>query len=284
MLQTNRRGFHPARTRHHADGLAQSRQCWRDRWRCRRPASISPYRVARSIPRKPNPDRDRSRQYAILALPVRNRILATSRARILRRSFKMSESVWPDGTNRFGSCCGPVPRFDAILLANTFPNMAAVSEQLRGHTEIPVVATDQENVLLAEKNYRLVDSCDLDAGCDREIPAAFRRHRRGRSPRWRISIGGCLPVSQGLLLCFLRAAKKKRSRERFIAFLRSAEGEQLLRENRQPGAPAVSKPVSMHINTSIPSLRQTVNGIALAVAIITALAGPLGYAFGRIRE
>ena len=34
----------------------------------------------------------------------------------------------------------------------------------------------------------------------------------------------------------------------------------------------------MQINTSIPSLRQTVNGIALAVAIITALAGPLGYA------
>ena len=40
----------------------------------------------------------------------------------------------------------------------------------------------------------------------------------------------------------------------------------------------MSKPVSTQINTSIPSLRQTVNGIALAVAIITALAGPLGYA------
>jgi diguanylate cyclase (GGDEF)-like protein len=40
----------------------------------------------------------------------------------------------------------------------------------------------------------------------------------------------------------------------------------------------VSKPVSTQIDTSMPSLRNTVNGIALAVAIITALAGPLGYA------
>jgi diguanylate cyclase (GGDEF)-like protein len=40
----------------------------------------------------------------------------------------------------------------------------------------------------------------------------------------------------------------------------------------------VSKPVSTQIDPSMPSLRKTVNAIALAVAIITALAGPLGYA------
>jgi diguanylate cyclase (GGDEF)-like protein len=40
----------------------------------------------------------------------------------------------------------------------------------------------------------------------------------------------------------------------------------------------VNQPISTQIDTSMPSLRQTVNGIALAVAIITALAGPLGYA------
>ena len=40
----------------------------------------------------------------------------------------------------------------------------------------------------------------------------------------------------------------------------------------------MNQPISTQIDTSMPSLRKTVNGIALAVAIITALAGPLGYA------
>jgi len=64
--------------------------------------------------------------------------------------FQNVRSVWPDGT--------PVrvvlrsrAEVDAVLMANMFPNMAAAIEQLRGHTEIPVVATDQDNVLLAEK-------------------------------------------------------------------------------------------------------------------------------------
>jgi diguanylate cyclase (GGDEF)-like protein/PAS domain S-box-containing protein len=39
----------------------------------------------------------------------------------------------------------------------------------------------------------------------------------------------------------------------------------------------VNKPVPAPIDTSMPSLRKTVNAIALAVALITALAGPIGY-------
>jgi diguanylate cyclase (GGDEF)-like protein len=39
----------------------------------------------------------------------------------------------------------------------------------------------------------------------------------------------------------------------------------------------VSKPVPAQIDTNMPSLRKAVNAIALAVALITALAGPLGY-------
>src|ERR1700750_964990 len=58
--------------------------------------------------------------------------------------FQNVRSVWPDGTPVRVVLRSPA-ELDAILLANTFPNMAAAIEQLRGHTEIPVVATDQDN-------------------------------------------------------------------------------------------------------------------------------------------
>jgi phosphate transport system substrate-binding protein len=140
--------------------------------------------------------------------------------------FQNVRSVWPDGT--------PVrlvlrsrTEVDAILLANTFPNMAAVIEQLRGHTEIPVVATDQENVLLAEKMTGSLTAVTLT----QVVTEKSRLHFvaiDGVDPTLENFERGAYPYRKDFYFVFARS--KKNAVERFIAFLRSAEGEQLLRE------------------------------------------------------
>jgi phosphate transport system substrate-binding protein len=140
--------------------------------------------------------------------------------------FQNVRSVWPDGT--------PVrvvlrsrTEVDAILLANTFPNMAAVIEQLRGHTEIPVVATDQENVLLAEKMTGSLTAVTLT----QVVTEKSRLHFvaiDGVDPTLENFERGAYPYRKDFYFVFARS--QKNAVERFIAFLRSAEGEQLLRE------------------------------------------------------
>jgi phosphate transport system substrate-binding protein len=140
--------------------------------------------------------------------------------------FQNVRSVWPDGT--------PVrvvlrsrAEVDAILLANTFPNLAAAIEQLRGHTEIPVVATDQDNVLLAEKMAGSLTAVTLT-----QVVTEKRRLHfvaiDGVDPTLENLERGTYPYRKDFYIVF--APSRKPAVERFIAFLRSADGEKLLRE------------------------------------------------------
>lgn len=140
--------------------------------------------------------------------------------------FQNVRSVWPDGT--------PVrvvlrsrAEVDAVLMANMFPNMAAAIEQLRGHTEIPVVATDQDNVLLAEKMAGSLTAVTLT-----QVVTEKRRLHflaiDGVDPTLENLERGTYPYRKDFSFVF--AHSKKPAVDRFIAFLRSAEGEKLLRE------------------------------------------------------
>lgn len=140
--------------------------------------------------------------------------------------FQNVRSVWPDGT--------PVrvvlrsrAEVDAVLMANMFPNMAAAIEQLRGHTEIPVVATDQDNVLLAEKMAGSLTGVTLT-----QVVTEKRRLHfvaiDGVDPTLENLERGTYPYRKDFSFVF--AHSKKPAVDRFIAFLRSAEGEKLLRE------------------------------------------------------
>jgi phosphate transport system substrate-binding protein len=140
--------------------------------------------------------------------------------------YQNVRSVWPDGT--------PVrvvlrssAEVDAALLVNTFPNMAAAIERLRGHPEIPVVATDQDNVLLAEKMAGSLTAVTLT-----QVVTEKRRLHfvaiDGVDPTLENFERGTYPYHKDFYFVF--AHGKKPELERFIAFLRSADGEKLLRE------------------------------------------------------
>jgi phosphate transport system substrate-binding protein len=140
--------------------------------------------------------------------------------------FQNVKSVWPDGT--------PVrvvlrssAEVDAILLANTFPNMAAAIEQLRGHPEIPVMATDQDNVLLAEKMAGSLTAVTLTQVVT-EKPRLHFLAIDGVDPTLENFERGTYPYRKDFYFVF--APNRKPAVERFIAFLRSADGEKLLRE------------------------------------------------------
>ena len=64
--------------------------------------------------------------------------------------FTSPASSWPDGTP-LRIILRPKSEFDTTLLAKAFPNMAGAIEQLRLRPEIPVAATDQDNVRMAER-------------------------------------------------------------------------------------------------------------------------------------
>jgi phosphate transport system substrate-binding protein len=140
--------------------------------------------------------------------------------------FRNVRSVWPDGTPVRVVLRSPT-EVDAILLANTFPNMAAAIEQLRGHAEIPVVATDQDNVLLAEKMTGSLTAVTLTQVVT-EKPRLHFVAIDGVDPTLENFERGAYPYRKDFYFVF--AHGKKNAVERFVAFLRSAEGEQLLRE------------------------------------------------------
>jgi phosphate transport system substrate-binding protein len=140
--------------------------------------------------------------------------------------YRNSASVWPDGTP-VRVVLRPKSEVDAALLANTFPNMAAAVEQLRERKEIPVVATDQDNVLLAEKLPGSLTAVTLTQVLTENAHLHFVAID-GVEPTLENFERGAYPYRKDFHFVFSHGTKPVV--ERFIAFLRSAEGERLLRE------------------------------------------------------
>jgi phosphate transport system substrate-binding protein len=140
--------------------------------------------------------------------------------------YQNATSVWPDGT--------PVRlvlrsrgEVDAALLANTFPKMAEVIERLRERKEIPVVATDQDNILLAEKIPGSLAAITLTQVLTENSRLHFAAID-GVEPTLENFERGAYPYRKDFYFVF--PPVRKPAVERFIAFLRSADGEKLLRE------------------------------------------------------
>jgi phosphate transport system substrate-binding protein len=140
--------------------------------------------------------------------------------------YQNISSVWPDGTP-VRVVLRPRSEVDAALLANTFPNMAAAIEQLRERKEIPVVATDQDNVLLAEKIPGSLAAVTLTQVLTENSQLHFVAID-GVEPTLENFERGAYPYRKDFHFVF--PPGKKPVVERFIAFLRSVDGERLLRE------------------------------------------------------
>jgi phosphate transport system substrate-binding protein len=140
--------------------------------------------------------------------------------------YRNSASVWPDGTP-VRVVLRPKSEVDAALLVDTFPNMATAIEQLRERKELPVVATDQDNVVLAEKLPGSLAAVTLTQVLTENAHLHFVAID-GVEPTLENFERGAYPYRKDFRFVFPHGTKPVV--ERFIAFLRSTEGERLLRE------------------------------------------------------
>ena len=148
--------------------------------------------------------------------------------------FTSPASSWPDGT-RLRVILRPRSEFDLTLLAKYFPGMTAAIEQLRLRSEIPVAATDQDNVRMAERLHGSL------------VPTTLAQMQTEKPNLRFLTIDGVAPTLENFergkytritRISFHLSTSRTTSFERLVAFLRSPEGARVLREaGSVPGLP-----------------------------------------------
>lgn len=136
-------------------------------------------------------------------------------------------AVWPEG-EPVRLILRPKADSDSQLLVSSFPGMAAAMEKARQRSEIPVAATDQDNATLAETLAGSLTAITF---------AQLRTENRkltalsidGVSPTLENLESGRYPYGKDLYLVV--PSKPKPALDRFIAFVRSPAGQELLRAN-----------------------------------------------------
>ena len=139
--------------------------------------------------------------------------------------YKSTNATWPNGS-LIRIILRPRSESDTALLGAMFPGMAAAIETARKRPDIPIAATDQDNLTLAE---RLAGSL---AGSSLTPLLTEERNLRlvpidGVTPSVKALESGAYPF--GKVLYFVVPATKKKGTERFIAFINSSRGQQILR-------------------------------------------------------
>ncbi len=148
--------------------------------------------------------------------------------------FTNPASAWPDGT-RLRIILRPKSESDTTLLEKAFPDMVAALAQLRLRPEVPVAATDQDNVRMAARIPGSLVVTTL-AQMQTEKPDLRFLTIDGVAPTLENFERETYPHRKDLHLVL--PARRSASLDRFLAFLRSAEGAKLLRETGSlPGIP-----------------------------------------------
>jgi phosphate transport system substrate-binding protein len=141
--------------------------------------------------------------------------------------FGSASSVWSDG-KPVRQVLRPRNDSDSQLLVSSFPNMADVMEKARQRAEIPVAATDQDNATLAEQLAGSLTTMTLAQMQTESLRLNF------------LTIDGVAPTLENFERGTYRYGKDLylvvRSRpgpvlDRFIAFLHSPKGRDVLRAN-----------------------------------------------------
>lgn len=136
-------------------------------------------------------------------------------------------SVWSDG-KPVRLILRPRSESDSQLLAGYFPEVAAALEKARQRSEIPVAATDQDNTKLAENLAGSLTAVTL-MQMQTETPRLVLLSIDGVPPTLENLESGKYPYGKKLHL--IAPAKAKPALDRFIAFVRSPEGRDVLRAN-----------------------------------------------------
>jgi phosphate transport system substrate-binding protein len=140
--------------------------------------------------------------------------------------YKSAKATWPNGSI-IRVILRPRSESDTTILGAMFPGMAAAIEAARRRPDIPLAATDQDNLTLAEQVPGSLAASTLT-----QVQTEERQLRlvpiNGVTPSIKALESGAYPFSKVLYLV-VNATKKKPGTERFIAFIKSPRGQQTLR-------------------------------------------------------
>jgi phosphate transport system substrate-binding protein len=141
------------------------------------------------------------------------------------RAYTTSTAVWPDG-EPIRVILRPKLDSDTTVMEGIFPGFAEALAAARSRPDVPVAATDQDNAALAERTPgSLVGTTYLQVNVE-------RRNLR------LVTLDGVEPTMEnferGLYrhaknLSFVLTANPKPAAQRFVAFVRSPEGEAMYR-------------------------------------------------------
>jgi phosphate transport system substrate-binding protein len=136
-------------------------------------------------------------------------------------------SVWSDG-KPVRLILRPRSDSDSQLLVRYFPEMAAAMDKARQRSEIPVAATDRDNAMLAENMAGSLTAITF-AQIQTENPSLTLLSIDGVTPTLENFESGKYPYGKDLELVVPSNAKP--ALERFVAFVRSSGGREVLRAN-----------------------------------------------------
>jgi phosphate transport system substrate-binding protein len=139
--------------------------------------------------------------------------------------YRSPNATWPDGS-RIRIILRPKSDSDTPLLGAMFPDMAAAIEAARQRPEIPIAATDQDNIALAERVQGSLAGSSFTQ-IQTEQPTLQLVAINGVKPSLETFERGSYPFTKNIY--FVLSAKRKPAAERFVAFLNSPEGLRALR-------------------------------------------------------
>ncbi|NVN87091.1 MAG: substrate-binding domain-containing protein [Rhodopseudomonas sp.] len=140
--------------------------------------------------------------------------------------FLNPTAAWPDST-RVRIILRTRDDSDTSTLGAAFAGMLAAVEQLRQRAEIPIAVTDQDNVRIARQVEGALTAVSLTQVVT-ESPYLHFLAIDGVEPTLENFERGTYPYGKDLFIVF--PARNKPAIERLVAFIRSPEGEKLLRE------------------------------------------------------
>ena len=137
-------------------------------------------------------------------------------------------ATWPDGS-LVRVILRPKNECDTALLGQTFPGMAASIDQVRTRIDVPVAATDQDNLQMAQT----IDGSLVGTSLVQMVTEQYQSQLRfltidGTEPTLENLESGEYPFSKPFR--FVYADKPAPLVQRFLAFVDSGDGEALLRE------------------------------------------------------
>jgi phosphate transport system substrate-binding protein len=141
------------------------------------------------------------------------------------KAFKTGRGAWSDG-EPMRVILRPKLDGDTAIMEEISPNLGVAIEEARRRPDVPIAATDQDNAALAERTPgSLVGTTWL------QVKAEKRNLRLitvdGTEPTLENLERGAYPYVKNL--SFVLPPNPKPAAERFLAFVRSSEGEEVLR-------------------------------------------------------